>query len=68
MALLGGDGFTAYAPDWIGHGDTDKPGSSGFSYTENEYIDALDAFVEASDIKKPFALVVQVSLAADLGQ
>jgi hypothetical protein len=60
MALLGGDGFTAYAPDWVGHGDTEKPQSGAFGYTEQEYIDALDAFVEASGIKKPFALVVQV--------
>lgn len=25
LGLLGADGYDAYAPDWVGHGDSDKP-------------------------------------------
>jgi hypothetical protein len=58
--MLGEAGFEAYAPDWPGHGESDKPSSSSFSYSQKAYLDGLTAFVEAVGIKKPFALVVQV--------
>lgn len=60
LSLLGGDGYTAYAPDWPGHGDTDKPSPGAFGYKEADYLKALEAFVDACGIRKPFALVVQV--------
>lgn len=57
VGLLGGEGYRAYAPDWLGHGDSDKP--SGFPYTEAAFLEGLEAFIAAVGIKKPFALVVQ---------
>eukprot|EP00195_Chlamydomonas_chlamydogama_P017034 CAMPEP_0202894956 /NCGR_PEP_ID=MMETSP1392-20130828/4247_1 /ASSEMBLY_ACC=CAM_ASM_000868 /TAXON_ID=225041 /ORGANISM="Chlamydomonas chlamydogama, Strain SAG 11-48b" /LENGTH=374 /DNA_ID=CAMNT_0049579815 /DNA_START=22 /DNA_END=1146 /DNA_ORIENTATION=- len=57
LGLLGGDGFDAFAPDWIGHGTSDKP-TSGFDYSEGAYLKALDSFVDAAGIRQPFALVV----------
>ncbi|GLC38917.1 hypothetical protein PLESTB_000461300 [Pleodorina starrii] len=60
LGLLGGDGYRAFAPDWLGHGDSDKPEpGSAFGYSEQDYIAGLGAFVEAVGIRKPFALVVQ---------
>jgi alpha-beta hydrolase superfamily lysophospholipase len=58
--MLEESGFQAYAPDWPGHGSSSKPSSSSFDYSQEAYINALDAFVEAVGIKKPFAVVVQV--------
>jgi pimeloyl-ACP methyl ester carboxylesterase len=58
--MLGDAGFEAYAPDWPGHGESDKPSASSFSYSQQAYLDGLAAFVEAVGIKKPFALAVQV--------
>ncbi|KAI8464082.1 MAG: cytidylyltransferase family-domain-containing protein [Monoraphidium minutum] len=62
LALLGGAGVTAVAPDWPGHGDSGKPGRGTFGYTEADYTAALSAFVGALDIRKPLALVVQGSV------
>lgn len=59
LGLLGGDGYRAFAPDWPGHGDSDKPAPGAFSYSEEAYLGALRAFVDAVGINKPFALVVQ---------
>lgn len=61
LDLLGADGYRAIAPDWVGHGDSDKPAPGQFEYSEEAYIKALGAFVEKLDIKKPMALVVHVS-------
>lgn len=58
--MLGAAGFEAYAPDWPGHGESNKPSSSSFSYSQQAYLDGLAAFVDAVGIKKPFVLVVQV--------
>lgn len=61
LALLGGAGVSAVAPDWIGHGDSAKPAPGrGFDYSEAAFTSALGDFVAALDIKKPLALVVQV--------
>ncbi|GIL86908.1 hypothetical protein Vretimale_15552 [Volvox reticuliferus] len=59
LGLLGADGYRAFAPDWLGHGDSDKPDPAAFGYAEEDYIAGLGAFVEAVGIRKPFALVVQ---------
>mmetsp|Transcript_16062 Transcript_16062/g.43766 ORF Transcript_16062/g.43766 Transcript_16062/m.43766 type:complete len:369 (-) Transcript_16062:507-1613(-) len=59
LGLLGADGYEAYAPDFPGHGDSDKPSKNTFGYTEEEFVAGLDGFVEAVGIKKPMALVVQ---------
>ena len=60
MGLLGSEGYDAIAPDWIGHGDSDKP-ESGFDYSAESYIKAMDQFISAVGVKKPYALVVHVS-------
>ena len=60
LGLLGGEGYDAVAPDWIGHGDSDKP-EGGFNYSESAYKKALGLFVASLAIKEPFALVVHVS-------
>jgi hypothetical protein len=60
--MLGDAGYEAYAPDWPGHGDSSKPSSSSFNYSQKAYLDSLAAFVDKCGIKKPFALVVQVGL------
>ena len=69
LAMLGGDGYDAYAPDWPGHGGSAKPLASagGFKYTADELLAALDAFVDASGIKKPYALVVHGYVLGQLG-
>lgn len=48
------------APDWLGHGDSAKPSTSAFDYSQESYIKALDDFVNALDVKKPVALIVHV--------
>ncbi len=52
--------MAAVAPDWIGHGDSAKPSKSKFDYSEAAFKTALGKFVEAVNIQKPLALVVQV--------
>ncbi|GAX76419.1 hypothetical protein CEUSTIGMA_g3864.t1 [Chlamydomonas eustigma] len=62
LALLGGEGYDAVAPDWVGHGDSDKPAveASGslFDCSEEAYKSALGRFIQTVGIKQPFALVV----------
>lgn len=58
--MLGEAGYEAFAPDWPGHGESDKPASGSFSYSQQAYLDSLEGFVNAVGIKAPFALVVQV--------
>lgn len=57
LGLLASEGYDAIAPDWIGHGDSDKP-ESGFDFSEQAYIQGLSEFIAASGIKQPFALIV----------
>jgi len=57
LGLLGAEGYTAIAPDWPGHGDSDKP--ANFDFSEAGYTRALDGFIAAAGIKGPVALVVQ---------
>eukprot|EP00798_Chlamydomonas_sp_ICE-L_P029355 gene29355-12447_t len=57
LGMLGADGYDAIAPDWLGHGCSDKP-TSGFDFSEEAYIKELDEFIKAVGVKEPFALVV----------
>ena len=59
LGLLGGEGYDAIAPDWIGHGDSSMP-EAGFDCSEGAYLKAIGQFVEAVGIKQPLALVVHV--------
>jgi pimeloyl-ACP methyl ester carboxylesterase len=59
--MLGEAGYEAFAPDWPGHGESSKPAAgSSFNYSQQAYLDSLDAFVQAVGIKQPYALIVQV--------
>jgi len=58
--MLGEAGYEAFAPDFPGHGESSKPSTGSFSYSQQAYLDGLAAFVDAVGIKKPFAVVVQV--------
>ena len=61
LGLLGGEGYDAIAPDWIGHGDSSMP-EAGFDCSEGAYLRAIGQFVEAVGIKQPLALVVHVCM------
>jgi hypothetical protein len=67
LGLLGGEGYEAFAPDWLGHGDSDKPGKGAFAFSEAAYLAGLQGFVAAAGIRKPYALVVQVRRPASNG-
>ncbi|MBD2258658.1 alpha/beta fold hydrolase [Pseudanabaena sp. FACHB-2040] len=58
MPALAEQGFRAIAPDWIGHGFSDKPDRRDFSYTAEAFVEALAEFVEALELAR-FHLVVQ---------
>lgn len=58
LALLGAEGYDAVAPDLPGHGDSPLAGG-GQQLSPEGYVAALDAFVDASGLKRPLALVVQ---------
>lgn len=61
--MLAGAGFSAIAPDWIGHGSSDKPASGpAFDYSAEAYIKELEGFVSTHGMTEPFALVVHVSV------
>ncbi|WP_017300675.1 alpha/beta fold hydrolase [Nodosilinea nodulosa] len=50
MPVLSQQGFCTIAPDWIGHGFSDKPDRRDFAYTPKAYVSALDAFLDALDL------------------
>lgn len=58
LPLLAERGFRAIAPDWLGHGRSEKPDKRDFNYTSDRYIRALDDFLTAMEIDR-FYLVVQ---------
>ncbi|MBD0269091.1 MAG: alpha/beta fold hydrolase, partial [Cyanobacteria bacterium Co-bin8] len=58
MPALAEQGFRAIAPDWIGHGFSDKPDRRDFPYTAEAFVEALAEFVEALELAR-FHLVVQ---------
>ena len=55
---LAAQGTRAIAPDWIGCGFSGKPEKEDFAYTPDEFIKALEGFVEALKLER-FSLVVQ---------
>lgn len=62
MSMLASAGFNAVAPDWIGHGSSDKPAPGpAFDYSSAAYIKELENFVSAQGMTEPFALIVHVS-------
>ena len=45
--LLQEKGYETFAPDVVGHGDSEKPSSNGgFKYDERSYVDAMETYVE----------------------
>ncbi|WOD38755.1 alpha/beta fold hydrolase [Nodosilinea sp. E11] len=47
MPTLAQQGFRAIAPDWIGHGFSDKPDRRDFPYTPAALVTALGEFIDA---------------------
>lgn len=58
MGPLATAGFRAIAPDWIGHGYSEKPDKSDFAYTPEAFLEALESWLAAMEIER-FNLVVQ---------
>lgn len=58
MPALAEQGFRAIAPDWIGHGFSDKPDKRDFAYTPEAFIAALGELVDALELSQ-FHLVTQ---------
>jgi pimeloyl-ACP methyl ester carboxylesterase len=58
MTQVADKGWRAIAPDWIGHGFSDKPDRRDFNYTPDAYIEALDGFLKALELDR-LNLVVQ---------
>ncbi|MGB7443610.1 MAG: alpha/beta fold hydrolase [Coleofasciculaceae cyanobacterium] len=63
MPDLGGQGFKAIAPDWIGSGSSAKPDKRDFAYTPDAFIAALADLLKHLEIEQ-FHLVVQGFLAS----
>jgi pimeloyl-ACP methyl ester carboxylesterase len=56
--------YTVYAPDFPGHGDSEKPRRT---YTTDYYVDTLSAFVEALDVAGASVVGVSMGGAVALG-
>lgn len=68
LAMLGEAGYEAFAPDWPGHGDSEKPSPAAYGYSRDAYIASLQAFVDAVGLsKRPFALLVQGFVLSQFG-
>jgi pimeloyl-ACP methyl ester carboxylesterase len=50
MPTLAQRGFRTIAPDWIGHGFSDKPDRRDFSYSPEALAEALGAFLDALEL------------------
>lgn len=50
MPVLAQQGFHTIAPDWIGHGFSDKPDRRDFAYTPESFVNALGAFLDALNL------------------
>ena len=58
--LLQEKGYETFAPDVVGHGDSEKPSSNGgFKYDERSYVDAMETYVEKIANGKQVDLVAQ---------
>jgi pimeloyl-ACP methyl ester carboxylesterase len=58
MPPLAEQGFRTIAPDWIGHGFSEKPDKRDFPYTPAAFVDALTQFIDALELDR-FHLVAQ---------
>lgn len=52
MPALAEQGFPAIAPDWIGHGFSDKPDKREFAYTPDAFVEALESFLDTLELEK----------------
>lgn len=58
LPSLAEQGFWAIAPDWLGHGFSERPDRRDFPYTPDAFILALDQFLQAMEIPQ-CSLVIQ---------
>lgn len=58
LPALAAQGFWAIAPDWLGHGYSERPDRRDFPYTPDAFMTALEEFLQALDIRH-CSLVVQ---------
>jgi pimeloyl-ACP methyl ester carboxylesterase len=58
MPPLAEQGFRTIAPDWIGHGFSERPDKRDFPYTPEAFVQALGAFIDGLGLEK-FHLVAQ---------
>ncbi len=58
MPTLAEQGFRTIAPDWIGHGFSERPDKRDFPYTPDAFVKSLGAFVDALGLEK-FHLAAQ---------
>jgi pimeloyl-ACP methyl ester carboxylesterase len=58
MPPLAEQGFRTIAPDWVGHGFSEKPDKRDFPYTPEAFVAALANFVDALELTR-FHLVAQ---------
>ncbi|PZO34335.1 MAG: hydrolase [Shackletoniella antarctica] len=52
MPTLAQQGFRTIAPDWIGHGSSDKPDRRDFPYTPEALVAALGNFLDALELSQ----------------
>ena len=58
LPALAEQGFWAIAPDWLGHGFSERPDRRDFPYTPDAFVTALGEFLQALGIER-CSLVVQ---------
>lgn len=58
LSALAEQGFWAIAPDWLGHGYSERPDRRDFPYTPDAFITALEEFLQVLEVEH-CSLVVQ---------
>ena len=58
MSALAKEGTRSLAPDWIGHGFSDKPDKREFDYSPESFVAAFGEWIDALELEQ-FVLVVQ---------
>ena len=63
LPSLAKEGYNAIAPDFLGHGESEKPskaaGGGTFDYSPSSFVSFLDAFVSSQNISGPLFVMTQ---------